>query len=504
MLFSEVKRAAWLRYGGAVAIIAVAALLRFWLDQPLAGGGFMIFFAAVIIASWFGGLGPSLLALVLTLVISGSLFEPNTPPDPPLRAMVGLSLFFFTGLSMAALSESQRAARRRAEAADRRKDEFLAILAHELRNPLAPISMGLDLLRQPGVEATNTKWVYEVMGRQVQHLTRLVDDLLDVSRITRGKIELRREPTDLQAVVARALEAGRGLVESKGHELTVELPDEPVRLTADPIRLSQVIANLLNNAAKFTPPGGKIRIRGRRLDDEAEISVRDTGIGIAPDMLSQVFELFTQAPPVQGGQGGLGIGLTLVKSLLELMGGSVEARSEGLNKGSEFVVRLPLTPVDEPPANAQRTAASGNSGGESRRIFVVDDNADAAHTLTELLRLAGHQVQTFHDGRSALAAAPVAAPEVVLLDLGMPEMDGLEVARRLRRVPSTAQSLLIAVTGWGQAADRERTQSAGFDHHLVKPVDSRVLRELLTTKSNSTASRGSPDWPGGESLASPA
>jgi signal transduction histidine kinase/CheY-like chemotaxis protein len=437
----------------------------------------MIFFVAVIVASWFGGLGPSILTLVLSLVLSSWLSSPSPDEAPLARTLFGLSLFFFTALMTAMLSESLRAAQRRAEAADRRKDEFLAILAHELRNPLAPISMGLELLRQPGVDAATREWTQEVMRRQVKHLARLVDDLLDVSRITRGKIELRKEVVELRSVVTNALETVRPLIDENRHELAVSLPEDPIALLVDPLRLAQVIGNLLSNAAKYTPPGGRIWLSVERSGDTAAIRVRDTGTGIAPEMLPRVFDLFAQAQS-PGAQGGLGIGLTLVKSLVEMSGGTVTAHSSGIGKGSEFVVRLPLVKTDQA---APSTRADGLPPSErrTRRAFVVDDNADAAATLAELLRSDGHEVHTFNDGHSALESALAIAPDVVLLDLGMPEMDGLEVARRLRQTPATASTLLVAVTGWGQEADRRRTQQAGFDHHLVKPVDPDGLRQLL-------------------------
>ena len=475
------QRTTLLRYAGAVAIILFATIVRFWLETPLAGGGFMVFFVAVIIASWFGGLGPSLSALVLSVVLSAWFFpHPQGAPREPLaRGLAGLGIFFFTGLTTAMLSESLRRAQRRAETADRRKDEFLAILAHELRNPLAPIVTALEIARQSAGDETAVARAHEIMGRQVRHLVRLVDDLLDVSRIARNKIDLRKERIDLQKTIERAVETSRGLIDAKGHELTVHLPDAPIALDADPVRLSQIVANLLNNAAKYTPPGGKIDLSANANGNEVEIRVRDTGIGIAPDMLPIVFELFMQAAPPDGIKGGLGIGLTLVKSLVELMGGSVEARSEGLGKGSEFVIRLPRPRQDDASLAAPQTVSPAGSPIESRRIFVVDDNADAAETLSAMLRLDGHDVTMFQTARSALDAAETIAPEVVLLDLGMPEMDGIELARQLRSVPATADATLIAVTGWGQPADRERTRLAGIDHHLVKPIDAGVLRELL-------------------------
>lgn len=468
------------RYLGAVVVIALATVLRFWFDEPLAGGGFMFFFAAVIVASWFGGLGPSLVALILSMLVCEQFFEPapDAPPDPPVRAMAGMGLFFFTGLTTAALSESLRRARRRAEAADRRKDEFLAILAHELRNPLAPITMALEVARRSYEDEATLCWAHEMMERQTRHLVRLVDDLLDVSRIARNKIELRTEAIEIRQVVERAIEAARSVVDGKRHELTVVLPDEPLLVVVDPVRLAQVTANLLNNAAKYTPPGGQIWLTVDRAGTEVELRVRDTGIGIAPETLPNVFDLFVQAPAVSG-EGGLGIGLTLVKSLAALMGGTVEARSEGLGKGSEFSLRLPIAAVEGDSFADRPQAAAGDAMIVKRHIFVVDDNRDAAESLSELLRRDGHAVRTFFDAPSLLDAVDTDVPEVVMLDLGMSEMDGVELACRLRGSPATSGALLIAITGWGQPADRARTKQAGIDHHLVKPVDASSLRALL-------------------------
>lgn len=481
MGFHERWQTALLRYVGALAIIAVATVLRFWLEEPLAGGGFMIFFVAVIVASWFGGLGPSLVALFLSVFVSAQFFRPpaDAPPEPAARALTGMAIFFFTGLTTAALSESLRRARRRAEAADRRKDEFLAILAHELRNPLAPITMALEVARRSKADEATVSWAHEMMERQVRHLVRLVDDLLDVSRIARNKIELRKESVDLRDVVNRALEAVRGTIDGKQHALTVVLPEGPIEVVVDPVRLAQVIGNLLNNAAKYTPPRGQIWFTAEVTGESVELRVRDTGIGIAPETLPRVFDLFAQAPSTAGAEGGLGIGLTLVKKLTELMGGSVEARSEGLGKGSEFVIRLPMAPTGANSFAERLETTAGDSEILKRRIFVVDDNRDAAESLSELLRRDGHEVQTFFDARSLLEAAAADAPEVVLLDLGMPDIDGVELACRLRSLPATSGALLIAITGWGQPADRARTKAAGIDHHFVKPVDASRLRALL-------------------------
>jgi len=365
--------------------------------------------------------------------------------------------------------------------ADRRKDEFLAMLAHELRNPLAPIRNALHIMKQAGADAAVLARVREMMERQVQHMTRMVDDLLDVSRITRGKIELRKEIVGLASVVKRTVEATRPLIEDRQQTLTMDLPPDLVRLEADPTRLEQVLANLLNNAAKYTDHGGRIGLSARQEGGELVLRVRDTGVGIAPDMLARIFEPFVQADRVlHKSQGGLGIGLTMVRRLVEMHGGSVTAHSEGPGKGSEFVVRLPAL-----SSNSSIPGATAGAGGEpvraasQRRILVVDDNVDAAESLALLLRLEGHNVRVAHDGPAALAAVESEPPDLVFLDIGMPVMNGYDVARRLRQRPGLESLVLVAMTGWGQEEDRRRSQEAGFDHHLIKPVEPGALYKLL-------------------------
>jgi PAS domain S-box-containing protein len=363
--------------------------------------------------------------------------------------------------------------------ADRRKDEFLAMLAHELRNPLAPVSNALQILKLSGVDPAAAERARGMMERQVEHLVRLVDDLLDVSRIMRGKIELRRGPVELSAVVARAVETAQPVVEAEGHRLTVSLPPEPLWLDGDLVRLAQVVGNLINNAAKYTEGGGTIRVAADREGNEAVLRVRDTGIGIAPNLLPRIFDMFVQAERrTRDARGGLGIGLTLVRRLVEMHGGSVVAHSEGPGKGSEFVVRLPLLPRPAGAA-APQTAGRRNAAPPPRRILVVDDSADAADSLAMMLRLDGHDVRVARDGPRALELAAADPPDVALLDIGMPGMDGYEVARRFRADPALRDVLLVAVTGWGQEDDRRRTREAGFDHHLVKPVETGVLESLL-------------------------
>ncbi len=362
--------------------------------------------------------------------------------------------------------------------ADRRKDEFLAMLAHELRNPLAPLRNALEVLKLPDADPADAARMRAVMERQVEHLVRLVDDLLDVSRIMRGKIALRKEVVELAAVVMRAVETAQPLIEARAHELSVKVDDGAVPLEGDLVRLAQVVSNLLHNAAKYTEPGGRISLEARREGAEVVLCVRDNGVGIPPEVLPHVFDLFVQADrSMARSQGGLGIGLTVVKRLVELHGGRVEARSEGPGRGSEFIVRLPAAEGPK-PAPKPRPAPDGQPAAR-RRALVVDDNADAAESLAVLLRSAGHEVRTAYDGPSALAAARDLRPEVVLLDLGLPGMDGCEVARRLRQLEGLQGALLVALTGYGSEEDRRRSKEAGFDRHLVKPVDPAELRELF-------------------------
>jgi PAS domain S-box-containing protein len=362
---------------------------------------------------------------------------------------------------------------------DRRKDEFLAILAHELRNPLAPIRNSLHILRLTSQNDPVGERVGDMMDRQVNHMVRLVDDLLEVSRITSGKIALRKERVDLAAILQNSMETSRPLIDAVDHHLTLAFPPEPLIVDGDPVRLAQVFANLLNNSAKYTDAGGEIGITARREGGWAVISVRDTGAGIPREMLPSVFELFTQIDRhADRAQGGLGIGLTLVKSLVEMHGGTVQANSAGLGQGSEFVVRLPLV-SDKRPAELSGTPEISTSLLKPRRVLVVDDNRDAAESMGILLKLLGADVHVAYSGAEALEALPTYRPEVVLLDIGMPGMDGHEVARRIRQQPEFQKVTLIALTGWGQDEDRRRSQTAGFDYHLIKPADVDALQALL-------------------------
>ena len=386
------------------------------------------------------------------------------------------------------LFERDRAAAALREA-DRRKDEFVAVLAHELRNPLAPIRNSLHILKLSEDNGAGTGRIREMMERQVNHMVRLVDDLLEVSRITSGKIELRKERVRLDAVVRSAIETSLPLINVSRHKLSTELPEEPLTLEGDPVRLAQVLANLLNNAAKYSDDEGQIWLTARRLGNEVWISIRDTGLGIAAEVLPNVFDLFIQGDQSSSrAQSGLGIGLTLVKSLVEMHGGTVQAKSGGLGKGSEFVVRLPLampetSPALDSPDDEPVLALAGC------RVLVVDDNHDAADSLSLLLRLLGAIVEVAYDGPKAIASARADPPAVIFLDIGMTGMDGYEVARLIRGDPELAEVTLIALTGWGQEDDHRRSREAGFDHHLIKPADMSAIESLLVALKPAPAGR---------------
>ncbi|HKE13304.1 MAG TPA: PAS domain-containing protein, partial [Kofleriaceae bacterium] len=390
--------------------------------------------------------------------------------------------------------------------ADRDKNEFLAMLAHELRNPLVPLRNVAEVMRQATLDKDQREWAQAVTGRQIDTMTRMIDELLDISRITQRKITLRRERLDALALLERAIEVCRPAIDERSQSLHVRLPDERVAIEGDPLRVEQIFSNLLHNASKFTPPGGNIWVTASvdghaparapdpgtttggdgdgsglagSIHGDVVVSVRDDGAGIAPPLLSRIFDLFFQGDTsLARVSGGLGIGLTMVRRLAELHGGRVEARSPGPGQGSEFLVWLPSVP-GKPPAPAQ-SLPSARQRTEARRILVVDDNNDAAETLAVLLRLSGHQVELADSGPAALKAAEAFEPEVILLDIGLPGMDGYQVARRLRQLPATREALLIAVSGYGREDDRRHSREAGFDHHLVKPADPDMLQELLT------------------------
>jgi PAS domain S-box-containing protein len=374
--------------------------------------------------------------------------------------------------------------RKRAEEAlremDRQKNDFLAQLAHELRNPLAPIRNAARIFRMKQTAEPDVLWASEVVDRQVDHLARLIDDLLDVSRISRNKLELRRQRIELQDVVRGAVEISQPVIDQNGHKLVLDLTPEPVYLIADMARLTQVLMNLLNNAAKYTDTGGRIELKARREGNDAVFRVRDNGIGIETAALPRLFQMFYQADAsVARSQGGLGIGLSLVKSVIELHGGTVSATSEGIGKGSEFVVRIPALTATVAQGGAKPVASTTAVAGGTRRVLVVDDNEDGAESLAMFLQIGGHEVRTAYDGEQAVEMAENFRPDVVLLDIGMPRMNGYDACRHIRATEWGRDMILIAQTGWGQEEDKRRTREAGFDDHLVKPVDPLALAKLV-------------------------
>jgi signal transduction histidine kinase/ActR/RegA family two-component response regulator len=377
--------------------------------------------------------------------------------------------------------------------ADRRKDEFLAMLAHELRNPLAPIRTAVQLLRMKELKSEQRSRARDVIERQVEHLVALIDDLLDVSRITRGMITLQREPVLVGAIVARAVETTRPMIDANRHELTLDLPDELVTVDGDKNRLVQVLANILHNASKFTDPGGRIHLSVTRESPHVVISIADSGIGIPEDSVPRIFDLFTQVhSKAERAQGGLGIGLALVRRLTEMHGGTVTARSDGPGRGTEITVRMPALATETGPKK-HVTGGEPVAVVEPRRILVADDNHDAAESLALQLQLAGHDVRTARDGVEALDVAQNFKPHIVLLDLGMPKMDGYEAARAMRLASWGKETTLIALTGWGQPQDRQQTRDAGFDAHLIKPVSESQLFQALASAGRNKPSGDASD-----------
>jgi signal transduction histidine kinase len=441
--------------------------------------------------------GSMAVTIVATLAGRGPFVTTNIGASL-LQVALFMAVVAVTGLFLgAATAERNRAERRRSEdyarlrsseerlarqaeelaTADRRKDEFLAVLGHELRNPLAPLQNGLELLALGGNDQALVTHARQVMERQLRHLVRLVDDLLDVARIRSGKIVLEIDRVELAAMVASAVELARPLIDARSHELQVILPPDTLWTDADRIRLPQLLANLLNNAAKYTDEGGNITLSVAQLGADIVVSVRDTGIGMDSEALGNVFELFAQATgPAHTVQGGLGVGLSLARSIAELHGGVLTAHSEGPGKGSEFVLRLPAA---QAPQVREAAPATAGEPGFRQRILVVDDNVDAAESLGTMLAYSGHDVRVAHGGVEALSTAREFAPNVMILDLGMPEMDGYAVARAVRSDPRFASTRLIALSGYGQPDDRRRTADVGFDEHLVKPVEHDVLNAAL-------------------------
>jgi PAS domain S-box-containing protein len=379
-----------------------------------------------------------------------------------------------------------RAAERALREADRRKDEFLAVLAHELRNPLAPIRQAAQIARSGTATPAQLNWSTEVVERQVGHMARLLDDLLDVSRITRGTLEIRRSRVTVAQIVDAAAEMARPLLDMRRHTFTIHLPAETLWIDADPLRLAQVVGNLLTNAAKFTQPGGKVELHAAHDDSGVAIRVVDNGVGVAPDALAKIFDMFVQiGSPLERTEGGLGIGLALAKGLVELHGGTIAAHSAGLGQGTEVTVRLPLASAAQSTQPAQTPATAAAPPGLALRVLVADDNRDAAESLAMLLRLAGHDVTTAHDGGTAWELIERSRPAIALLDIGMPQLNGYEIAARVRAAPWSPDITLIALTGWGQSSDRARALTAGFDEHWVKPIAPETAIEFCAAAARS-------------------
>ncbi len=375
--------------------------------------------------------------------------------------------------------------------AERRKDEFLATLAHELRNPLAPIRNAVGAFKAVGLADPALVRARDVIDRQVDVMARLLDDLLDVARVQRGKLELREQTIELASVLASAVETSRPLIDSAGHELVIQLPPDPVMLHGDAVRLAQVFANLLNNAAKYTPRGGHIRLGAQVAGSSVVVTVADDGIGMPAEMLPRLFEIFSQAQPaLERSQGGLGVGLSLVRGLVELHGGTIEAHSAGPTRGAEFVVRLPVSAMQPDHAAAAAPGKTEVVPAPASRLLIVDDIVDSADSLAMLLELMGHEVHTAYEAGQAMALAATLRPDVMLIDIGMPQVNGYDLCRQLRQQPWGREMCLIAVTGWAQEEDRLRASAAGFDRHMVKPVDADALESLLTTLA-AAANRGS-------------
>ena len=369
-----------------------------------------------------------------------------------------------------------------ARSADHRKDAFLATLAHELRNPLAPLSNALHLLRRGDASPERQDWSLDVMQRQLKQLTRLVDDLLDVARITQGKVMLQRRTVDAREVVRNAVEVSMPLIDSMQHVLQTQVPDRPLLLDADPVRLAQCVSNLLNNAAKYTPPGGRIELQATTDESTLELAVSDNGIGIPAEALDGLFDIFSQVDPARAlEQGGLGIGLSIVRTFVEMHGGKVRAHSAGERQGSRFVVRLPMADPQNRPADelAAPAASLAQNASAPRRILVVDDNVDSADSLSLLLTACGHHVTKAYNGLGGLAAAEESPPDLAILDLGLPDIDGFELASRLRSGAHTGHTVLVALSGWGQEVDRQRSAAAGFAHHLIKPAEPGTVLDLI-------------------------
>ena len=494
--------------GYLVAIVATAGVAAIRLAVSDTVGNFapiVTFTVAIVIAAWYGGLKPGLLSTVMSVLAADYLYHPGRRSFyiQTVSGAVSLCVLGFAGVLISLLCESLHRTRRRLEAeqenlrrsvemqremrdaltaSDRRKDEFLATLAHELRNPLAPVRNASHILKARMPPTPELQWARDVIDRQVTQMTRLIDDLMDVARISRGTFELRREHVALEEVIRVAVETSRPGIDASGHDLVVRLTPEPVYVDADVIRLAQVFSNLLNNASKYTGAGGRVAVTAERDPGTVWVTVQDSGIGIPSEMLAQVFEPFTQLDhSLERSRGGLGIGLALAKRLVEMHGGAIEAHSAGPGQGSRFIVRLPVVTWQSVPQEADAGSHGPVPARGRNRVLVADDNYDSATSLSILLNDAGYDVRTAGDGVQALETAAQFRPDIVLLDIGMPKLNGYDVARHVRRQPWGRNVLLVAVTGWGGADHRQQTTQAGFDHHLTKPVDPAALTRLLAS-----------------------
>ena len=491
---------ALLPYLVAAGTTAIVVAIAFASGAQLPG---IVYIIPIVLAAWWGGFAPGVFATALIASISVIVYFSRTEgSDAPFRVAPFVSLITI-GIGVSWLFEMLHASHRRLEErqrqlrdseerlleADRRKDHFLAVLAHELRNPLAPLSNALQVWPLVENDRFETESLREVMDRQVQQMVRLIDDLLDVSRITRGKVTLQKQPVDVNLVVQSALETTQPLIDACGHQLTVVTPSTPLMVEGDVARLVQVVGNVLNNAAKYTGRNGQIWLVVETDQGQAVIRVRDNGPGIPEPMLAQVFDMFVQVDStLVRSHGGLGIGLTLCESLVRMHGGTIEARSEGVGKGSEFIMRLPV--LREPKAlPAGQLAVRNIVSLPAHRVLVVDDLAASASTLAMVLRRLGQTVETAHDGEAALELVQTFRPDVAFLDIGMPGMDGYELAHRLRQDPALEGLVLVALTGYGQEDDRRQAFDAGFNHHLVKPASMDAIQQLLLTAPTRPALR---------------
>ncbi len=496
-----------LRYGFAAFVTLAATWARVSLDSVIDDRlPFGLFYVSVFVSAWLGGVGPALFALCLGVFCAAHfIIEPrNSLLFTGAADLLSLVIYFVVGLMavllLRRLSRLRRLAENRASEnaslndglrlADHRKDEFLALLAHELRNPLAPVRTGLDLLARCEDEPAEVHRIRRMLTRQVEQLVQIVDDLLDVSHYIRGQLTLTRSPIDLRKIVEMALESVRPQLDAQAHSLTVLLPETAVMVDGDRVRLVQVVSNLLGNAAKYTPRNGRIRVVLEQEQEAAILSVIDNGIGIADADRQRIFELFAQADTSESKDfGGLGLGLAIVKRLTELHGGTIAVDSRGPGHGSRFVVTLPVEEAADESASGLGDSVVGmaiprealQAASADRRVLIVDDNADAAESLSHILSFEGYRTLIAADGATAINLCRQFHPHVILLDIGLPGMDGYEVAEQLRRRPQFAQTPIIAVTGWGAEADRQRSAQVGINHHLLKPV---VLTELLDVLTN--------------------